>query len=85
MSIIGHIDLYSTLLKISTYSPNLDPKSTPFHGNCITSPSTLAVRVDGNFHAFPWFGGYLCSWRICVHDTPLNIPYFGIQRSRLIS
>ena len=61
----------------------MDPKSTPIHGNSIPLPFTFAVRVDGNFHPFPWFGGYLWSWRIFVWDTPLNIPYMDNPRSRL--
>ena len=71
--IIGHIDLISSLLKIPTYLLHLDPNSTPIHGNCIPSPPTFAVRVDGNFHAFPWFGGYLWSWRIYVQDIYVHI------------
>ena len=77
MSIIGHIDLISPPLKIPTYLLHLDPKSTSIHGNCIPSPTTFAVRVDGNFHAFPWFGGYLWSWRIYVHDTPPKYSIYG--------
>ena len=52
MSIIGHIDLFSPPLKILTYLLYFDPKSTPIHGNCIPSPPTLTVSMNGNFHAF---------------------------------
>ena len=83
VSIIGHIDLVSPLLKIPTYLIHVDPKSTPIHGNSILLPSTFVVRVDGNFHPFPWFGSYLWSWRIFVQDTPLNIPYMDNPRSKL--
>ena len=58
MSVIGHIDLFRPPLKILTLLYYLDPKSTPIHGNYIPSPPTLAVSVDGNFHAFPWHGDY---------------------------
>ena len=26
--------------------------------NCIPSPPTFALSVDGNLHAFPWLGDY---------------------------
>ena len=77
VSIIGHIELVSTLLKVPTYLLHVDPKSTPIHGNCIASPPTFVVRVDGNFHPLPWCGGYLWSWRIFVQDTP---PKYLIYR-----
>ena len=77
MSILGCIDLFSSPFKISTHLLHMDPKSTPIHGNCILSPPTFGVRVDGNFHAFPWFGGYLWSWRIYVHDTHPKYSIYG--------
>ena len=68
VSIIGHIDLISPQLKIPTYLLHLVPKNTPIHGNCIPSPPTFMMRVDGNFHAFPWYGGYLEN--ICTGYPP---------------
>ena len=32
----------------------MDLKSTPKHGNSIPLPPATTVRVDGNFHEFPW-------------------------------
>ena len=64
-------------MKIPCYLLHLDPESSPIHGNCIPSPPTFAVRMDGNFHAFPWFGGYLWSWRIYVQDTPPKYSIYG--------
>ena len=67
MPIVSSIDLFSSLVEILIYFTTFGPESTPFHGNSIPLPPATAVRVDGNFHGF---GGYLCSWRIYVLDTP---------------
>ena len=40
------------------------------------------MEISMNFHGF---GGYLCSWRIFVLDTPLKLPYLDTWRPRLIS
>ena len=77
VSIIGHIDLISPLWKYPFSYFIWTPKSTAIHGNCISSTPAFAARVDGNFHAFPWFGGYLWSWRIFVQDTPPKYSIHG--------
>ena len=46
----------------------MDKSITPNHRNSISSPLTLAGRVDGNSHG-------LETLRVYEHDTPLNIPY----------
>ena len=70
-SLVSSIDLISSLGKYSLILSHLDLKSTPNHGNSIPLPTATVVRVDGNFHEFPWV------WRlsvqleiICAGHTP---------------
>ena len=56
MSIIGHMTHLGPFE--NTFLLYLDQRCTPVHGNCIPSPPTLTVSVDGNIYAFPWLGDY---------------------------
>ena len=44
--------------------------NAPNHRNCISSPPTFTVSVDGKFHGFPWLVDYylifenICAWHI---------------------
>ena len=40
-------------------------------------PLSWSRWMDGNFHAFSWFEGYLWSWRIYVQDTPPKYSIYG--------
>ena len=76
VSSIGHIDLISPFWKYHLVT-SFGPKKYSNHGNCIPSPPTFVVWVDGNFHPFPWFGGYLWSWRIFVQDMTPKYSIYG--------
>ena len=70
-------------MKCSLY---MNANNTANHRNCIPSPPTFTGSVDGNFHAFPWFGDYyLIFERICVWHTPFIYHIWTIARSRLIN
>ena len=56
-------------MKVFTY---MDTCNTPNHRNSILSPATFAVRVDGNFHEFPWARDISVTFEsIEVWHTPL--------------
>ena len=58
----------------------MDPKSTPNHRKCISSPTNFTVSVVGNFHAIPWLGDYfLCLESICAWHPPKYTIYAQSQ------
>ena len=70
MPILSSIDLYSPLVEILIYFTTFGPEKYSKPWELYSLATATAVRVDGNFHEFHGFGGYLCSWRIYVMDTP---------------
>ena len=73
MPIVCSIDLYSPLVEILIYFTTFGSEKYSKPWEQYSLPPATAVRVDGNYHEFPWF------WRlsvllenICAGHTPLN-------------